>query len=94
MPEIRTNTWPHNGWTFIEPLTGWQAPNPLVDNFERTVQRIVEHRMNNRQSRKAPDPGLARADLLAFTAHRLPIQQLNNVTPNNPTAGCAACGKS
>lgn len=38
---------PGGGWRYREQATGWQAPNPLSDSFDRTVEHIIEHRRAN-----------------------------------------------
>ena len=40
---IRRKWPPKGGWIYHEPATGWSTKTPMSDNFDSTVQKIIQH---------------------------------------------------
>lgn len=59
---------PGGGWRYREQATGWQAPNPMSDTFDKTVERIQNHRKANPGYRLASDLDSCRQALIEQTA--------------------------
>lgn len=62
---------PNGGWRYRQPETQWQAPNPKIDLFEDTAQRILQHRLANPGHGMTATIEAARNDLDAYTAKRI-----------------------
>lgn len=67
------NTFPAHGWTFYQRETKWNAPQPTVDDFDTTVNRIRNHRLANLGYRLTTDRQKIAEELEAFTRARLKI---------------------
>lgn len=71
MPLISRTSWPNGGWEFFQPETNWRAPQPMSDNFSRTVDRIIAMRRNNPRFGLSLDPERVATELDTYTCHRL-----------------------
>lgn len=61
--------WPPGGWQFLEPATGWNAPQGLT--FDQVVTAIIKHRMANKQHRLSTDYDVVAQQLDDYTCARL-----------------------
>lgn len=61
--------WPPGGWQFLEPSTGWKAPQGLT--FSQVVTEIIKHRLANKQYKLATDPDVVAQQLDDYTCARL-----------------------
>lgn len=73
-------TWPPKGWVFLEPATGWRAPEGLT--FDQVVKAIITHRQRNRQYKLPTDYETVAQALDNYTCARL----------KNDPAWCAETG--
>lgn len=99
---LNRNEFPPRGWTFWQRETKWNAPNPLVDDFETTVNRIRNHRLANLKFRLTTDREKIAAELEAHTLARLgkprvqalgsPASASGIVTREKPKRKCGGCG--
>lgn len=71
MPLKSRTGFPPYGWKYRQPETGWQAPSPMSENFDRTVNRIIAHRLANPRFPFATDYNTVTDELDAFTCTRL-----------------------
>jgi hypothetical protein len=71
MPLKLRKGFPPGGWQFFQPETGWSAPFPLADGFDKTVSRIINHRLANPRFPFATDYNTVADQLDKFTCHRL-----------------------
>jgi len=62
---------PKGGWIYTETATGWKAPSPKSDNFDRTVDKIIAHRFANRAYKLSVDRTEVEHDLMHQTALRI-----------------------
>ena len=81
---------PPGGWRFRDADTGWDVPQPFVDNFDATVLRIVSHRLANKLDASYEK---AEQDLADYTGKRLLVavskQAGKWVSPADPEAAKA-----
>lgn len=47
MSQFSRTQFPNGGWQFYQPQTGWSNPMPMAYTFDRTVQEIIKHRLEN-----------------------------------------------
>ncbi len=62
---------PGGGWRYREMATNWEAPNPLGDSFDVTVQKIAEHRRANPGYRLPHDLDSVRQALIDQTVSHI-----------------------
>ena len=101
---MNRNEFPPRGWLFYQRETKWNAPNPLIDSFDETVNRIRNHRLANLPFRLTTDRAKIALELETYTMARLGM--LNNgggssgpslaplvaqVKPRK-SGGCGSCG--
>lgn len=68
MLKSRTS-WPPGGWIFLEPATGWRAPQGLT--FGQVVDAIIKHRRQNKQHKLSTNADEVADQLDAYTCARL-----------------------
>ena len=70
--DIMRRSWPPNGgWVYLQPETGWRAPTPMVDTFDSTVTRIIQHRQANHGYQLPTDVKSVGEDLMDQVARRI-----------------------
>lgn len=62
---------PRGGWKYRQPETGWEAPEPKIDDFTATANKILQHRLANPGYKMAATIEAAAEDLAAYTAQRI-----------------------
>jgi len=72
MPLLKTQGFPPGGWLFFQPQTNWNAPFPLSDTFDQTVDRIIEMRQRNPRFGLSTEWSKVAEELDRFTCLRLP----------------------
>lgn len=72
MWELKTHSgFPPGGWIYFQPETGWSAPMPMADNFQQTVNRIIQHRMANPRFKLSTDYSTVAEQLEIYTCTRI-----------------------
>ena len=94
---LNRNEFPPQGWRWYQPETKWQAPNPLGDNFDATVDRIRNHRIANAKFKLTTDRLKIAAELEAFTLQRrgivMPPLPDQTRAKSGRSGGCGSCSK-
>lgn len=96
---LKRNEFPPGGWRFYQKETQWNAPDPLINSFDRMVSLIYQHRAANPQANLSLDRGDIEKDLEAATRARLGIRPVAPYAdlPEKPAVkkrgGCRTCGR-
>lgn len=77
---IRRKWPPKGGWIYHEPATGWSTKTPMSDNFDSTVQKIIQHRLANRAYNLSVDRMDVELALMDQTAQRIIKEAPEHVT--------------
>lgn len=93
------NMFPPGGWQFYQPQTGWKIPTPTGQSFVKSVDLIIQHRLNNPALGLSTDVIAVSDELDRFTCLRLendPIFVISSepVTPKQyvEPRRCRTCG--
>src|ERR1700677_1612152 len=74
---MNRSQFPNGGWAFVQPQTGWSAPNPVSNTFDQTVTNIIKHRLANpaatRKHKLSTNYDVVAAELERYTETRLGI---------------------
>lgn len=68
---ISRSKFPPGGWRFIQPQTRWSTPFPMGEDFNKNVERIIQHRKNNPRFNLPTDFDTVAEELDRYTALRL-----------------------
>lgn len=93
---IDRHTFPSHGWQFFDPALKWNAPSPMGNTFDQTVELIIKARLKNpalvAKHKLATDRENVGNELEAFTRARLGMGPVDFPKSSPPSLSAAAAG--
>lgn len=76
MSTLKRNEFPPGGWRFYQKETQWNAPDPLINSFDRMVRVIYQHRAANPKAGLSLELEDIEKDLMDYTRARLNMRPI------------------